>query len=354
VKITFLTPHINISGGVKIILGYADRLAKRGHEVNVICPQPATVKRKFKGVPVVYPKRVIMNLLKYKPDWIDVTANIRYVSSYEERCIPKADVVVATAWQTASYVNRYSPKKGKKFYLFQHYERLWLDGSNNDFDEGSYNLPLKKIVISSCLQKILKKRFFQQSILIEDPIDHHIFYPTRNSYNKTKRICMLYHDLPLKGVADGIKAFEIAKKGHPDAQLVIFGSRQKPESLRCEFHYRPSNEQLREIYNSCDVFLCPSWREGFGLPSAEAMACKCALVTTDNGGSRDFAIHEKTALVSPPQNPQALAENLCRLLSNEDLFERIAQNGYEHIKRFTWEKAVSKMEKVFLQELQKE
>ena len=44
-KITFLTPHINISGGVKIILGYADRLIRRGHEVTVICPQPALTRR---------------------------------------------------------------------------------------------------------------------------------------------------------------------------------------------------------------------------------------------------------------------------------------------------------------------
>jgi len=353
-RITFLTPHINISGGVKIILGYSDRLAKKGHQVIVICPQPAIVKRKIKGVSVVYPKRAIMNLLRYKPNWIDVTVNIKYVSSYEERYIPKADVVVATAWQTAFYVNSYSPKKGKKFYLFQHYERLWHDGSNNDFDEGSYNLPLKKIVISSCLQEILKKRFGQESILIKDPIDHHVFYPTRNRYNKTKRVCILYHYLPLKGFTDGIKAFEMAKEAHADAQLLIFGPRPKPEFLKYEFHYRPSNEQLREIYNSCDIFLCPSWREGFGLPSAEAMACKCALVTTDNGGSRDYAIHGKTALVSPPKDPQQLAENLIRLLDDEELLKKITQNGYEHIKTFTWDKAVDKMEEAFSQSLQRQ
>ena len=124
-RITFLTPHVNISGGVKIILEYADRLAKRGHKVTVICPQPTFVKRRIKGLPIIYPQRAVMNLLKYKLDWIEIAANIKYVLSYEERNIPDADIVVATAWQTAPYVKDYSSKKGKKFYLIMHYETLY-------------------------------------------------------------------------------------------------------------------------------------------------------------------------------------------------------------------------------------
>jgi len=85
----------------------------------------------------------------------------------------------------------------------------------------------------------------------------------------------------------------------------------------------------------------------------EAMACKCALVTTDNGGCRDYAIHGKTALVSQPKNPEELAENLVRVLENEELLKTIAQNGYDHVRQFTWDKAVDKMEEVFRKELQK-
>lgn len=54
-KITFLTPHIYISGGVKLILGYADRLAKRGHEVTVICPQQTIAKKKIKFITLFIP-----------------------------------------------------------------------------------------------------------------------------------------------------------------------------------------------------------------------------------------------------------------------------------------------------------
>ena len=349
-KITFLTPHINISGGVKMILGYANRLAKRGHKVTVVCPQPTLVRKKIRGVPIVYPKRVVMTLSHYKPDWIEVNADMKYVPSYEERYIPDTDVVVATAWQTASYVTDYSLEKGRKYYFIQGYEGE-IFGSKEEVYE-TYTYPLKKIVVASWLKVMLKEKFNEDSALILNPIDLNVFYPTGEKRgNENKRICMLHHTSKWKGISDGIKAFEMAKERHPEIQLVMFGARKEDIDIDCGYHYKPSNDALRGIYNSCDIFLCPSWREGFGLPSVEAMACKCALVTTDNGGCRDYAIHGKTALVSPPKNPELLAGNLTRILSDEDLLRQIAQSGYEHIKQFTWDKAVSRLEKIFLEEL---
>ncbi len=350
-KITFLTPHINISGGVKIILEYASRLAKRGHKVTVICPQPIFGRRRIKGVPIIYPKRAVMNLLKYKPNWIECATDIKYVPSYKEKYIPNADIVVATAWQTAVHANKYSPRKGKKFYLIMHYERLYHALNNEGKADETYTYPLKKIVISSWLKEIMERKFSSKSELLVTPVDFKQFYPTRSEYNKNKRICMLHHTYSWKGVSDGIKAFEMAKKKHPEVQLVMFGAHRKVVNYDCEYHYKPWGSRLRKIYNSCDIFICPSWGEGLGMPSMEAMACKCALVTTDNGGCRDYAIHGKTALVSPPKNPERLGENLIRLLEDEDLLRKIAQNGYEHIKQFTWDKAVDKMEKLFLHEI---
>jgi L-malate glycosyltransferase len=349
-KITFLIPHIKLSGGTKIILGYANSLAKRNNIVNVICPQPLYIKRRIKGIPIIYPKRAIMNFSRYKPDWIEIAANIRYVPSYDERHIPDSDVVVATAWQTAAYVNNYAYRKGKKFYLIQHYETLYHANGNEKKADETYKYPLKKIVVSIWLKEIMKERFKSNSKLIKNPIDFDVFYPTRKTYNKDKRVCMLHHTYNWKGVSDGLNAFKLAREKYPNITLVMFGSQSRQIDVDCEYHYRPINDRLRKIYNSCDIFLCPSWAEGFGLTSAEAMACKCALITTDNGGSRDYAIHEKTALVSPPKVPEKLAENLIRLLDDESLLRIIAQKGYDHIRQFTWYKAIDKIEKIFLEE----
>src|SRR3989344_8612292 len=104
-KITFLATHLKINGGNRIILTYADLLARKGHDVRVV----ALTKGKI--------RRVIKNFFNVKPSWMPLAAKVFWAADYEEKNIPDGDVVVATAWQTARSVASYSGQKGKKFYL---------------------------------------------------------------------------------------------------------------------------------------------------------------------------------------------------------------------------------------------
>ena len=52
---------------------------------------------------------------------------------------------------------------------------------------------------------------------------------------------------------------------------------------------------------------------------------------------KDYAEHNVTAILSPPQNPLALAKNLLLLLEDDELRIRLAKKGQEHINQFTWE-----------------
>jgi glycosyltransferase involved in cell wall biosynthesis len=81
----------------------------------------------------------------------------------------------------------------------------------------------------------------------------------------------------------------------------------------------------------CRVFVCSSWEEGFGLPGLEALQCGAALATTDTKGSRDYAFHERTALVSPPRDTVALARNIIRLLGDEGLCQGLIAGAGDHI-----------------------
>ena len=50
-RITFISPALNLSGGVRVIVIYAQQLMRRGHVVRVVAPPPrsASFKRKFKS-----------------------------------------------------------------------------------------------------------------------------------------------------------------------------------------------------------------------------------------------------------------------------------------------------------------
>ena len=83
----------------------------------------------------------------------------------------------------------------------------------------------------------------------------------------------------------------------------------------------------------------------------EAMACGAALVTTDTGGSWDYAVDGKTALVSQPRQQEQLADNLTRILNDEVLRNRLAENGCQKIREFSWEANSLRLEKLFKESL---
>lgn len=165
-----------------------------------------------------------------------------------------------------------------------------------------------------------------EMIYIPNGINHGIFRLTHPIESRSKRVAMMFSLAEWKGGRDGVKALELAKKEMPDVQAALFGTCRKPKWLPrwIEYYQDPSLEVLvYKIYNGSSVYLSPSWTEGFPLPPAEAMACGCAIVATDSGGIREYAEHGKTALLSPLKDPEALAQNLLRVLEDDNS----GQNG---------------------------
>src|SRR3990172_7140575 len=103
-KITFLSPHLRIAGGVRAILTYANRLAQRGHDVTIVTPAKTTLRAFWRSRG------------RRGPDWIPgFRPTVARVSRFAGDALPTGDVVVATAWQTAGPVTAAPPSSGKKF-----------------------------------------------------------------------------------------------------------------------------------------------------------------------------------------------------------------------------------------------
>ena len=77
------------------------------------------------------------------------------------------------------------------------------------------------------------------------------------------------------------------------------------------------------------------------LPPAEAMQCGAALCCTDIPGFALYAKNTETALLSKVFDVQGLADNIIRLINDNDLRIKIAKAGNDFIRQFTWEKATS-------------
>jgi glycosyltransferase involved in cell wall biosynthesis len=337
VKVTFLAPHVRIAGGVRAILTYADRLAGLGHEVTLVVPAGASWRAWWR------------NVQGRPPDWMPrLRARIAWVTRVRADALPDGDVVVATAWQTAAVAAAAGARCGEKFYLVQHYESLY-HGEAERVD-ATYRLPLAKIVISTWLRDVMRDRFGSEADVLVTPVDRTLFrrVPVATTTSRP-RVLMLHHEYAWKGVEEGLAAVARVRPRVPGLRLVGFGV--KPPRGRPaydEFHANPPQHALAALYSGCDIYLCPSWDEGLGMPPMEAMACGAALVTYDNGGCRDYARDGETALVAPRRDVEALAAGLARLATDEPLRARLAAAGEAWVTTaFDWDRAVARLEGLF-------
>lgn len=336
-RITILCPHLRIAGGVRAILGYADGLARRGHDVELLIPTRSAFRawrrNRRRVVPVLQP---------------DLAARVHWVGRWRAGRLREADVLLATAWQSAPVVAAARPRCGAKFYLVQHYEALYH--GRPDAVDATYRLPLRKIVISSWLRDVMREKFDADAEVLVTPVDARLFHPVPHPRDPgPPRVLMLHHDYPWKGVADGMEAVARVRRDGAALVLVGFGVKApRGPSGYDEFHANPPQDTLARLYGGCDVYLCPSWDEGLGMPAMEAMACGAALVTYDNGGSRDYARDGETALVAPRRDVEELAGRLARMIGEPALRARLADAGRRLVTgAFDWESAVSRLEALF-------
>ena len=359
-KITFILPCLDMAGGVISTIELSNRLNSERHEVSIVYPKVLVGPRsRWRNV------RTIWNSLRKNKEMeeklskrITVECDLIHVPTLNGRYIPDGDVVIATWWETAYYVRSYSNKKGSKFYFVRGYE-IW--SGNKPLIDKTYSFPLELITTSSHLKKLLANQFGANVIgIVPNGVNSDLFYKAERKQvsgsRETKRIGMVYRGTKLKGMHDGFEAFEIAKKDHPDIKLVLFGGPMGDDiPPHCEFHEYPPIEKLRELYSSLDIFMLPSHEEeGFSNPPMEAMACGVACVVTNVGGVPDYTIPGKTALISPPRDPKALADNLLILLNDDEKRAHIADSGHNFIKEFSWEKSASKLEKILESKLERE
>lgn len=95
-----------------------------------------------------------------------------------------------------------------------------------------------------------------------------------------------------------------------------------------------NDSELGPLYRGADAFAAPSRYEGFGLPLAEALACGTPALTANRTASAEVA--GDAAVLVDPDDSEAIAEGLDRILSDADLRAELRARGPARAVRFTW------------------
>jgi glycosyltransferase involved in cell wall biosynthesis len=111
-------------------------------------------------------------------------------------------------------------------------------------------------------------------------------------------------------------------------------ARENGTSEHLQIIERVSEEDKVRLYNSADVSVLPTRYEGFGLPPLEAMAAGCPVIASDIPVVDEVVRHNENGLLTPRDNPRALADTLLQMLRDDALRARLIQDGFETLKRF--------------------
>jgi glycosyltransferase involved in cell wall biosynthesis len=157
------------------------------------------------------------------------------------------------------------------------------------------------------------------------------------------RLVRAYPQLPHKLVLVG-KATWFADKVHQAA-------RESGVADRIQFFGFVSDADLLQFYNACDVFVFPSFYEGFGLPALEAMACGRAVVCSDASALPEVV--DGAAILFDPYAVDEMARAIADILLDPELRARMERLGLQRAAHFSWRKTAQQTMEVFHQVLER-
>lgn len=144
-----------------------------------------------------------------------------------------------------------------------------------------------------------------------------------------------------KGCNELFRAFQILKEKYPDSKLLFVGPIEKEDTIEpallkyfyeCDDIIKTGRVKNVERYMSVmDVFVLPSYREGFGLSVVEASAMGVPVVVTQYPGPSSAMVENVTGISVPVKDVESIVKNVDLLLSDKKLAYQYGQAGRKYV-----------------------
>ena len=216
------------------------------------------------------------------------------------------------------------------------------------------------VVPSEFLRAVFRAHTVDAEI-VPNIIDLTLFHPAESG-GEGPHLVVTRNLEEIYDIPTAIRAFVRVRARHARAKLTIAGSgpcRRELERLCQElgllssvtFTGRLDNARVAELYRSADLLLNSSRVDNMPISLLEAMASGVPIVSTNVGGIPYLVEHDRTALLVPPADPEAMADAALRVLSHPGLAERLRGAGLQAAQRYTWERVRSQWMAVYSRSL---
>lgn len=244
--------------------------------------------------------------------------------------------------------------------------------NKNWFSQFKYNYKgIKKIIcVSDAVKQILSSSLShpEKCITIYDGIDLNRFAAVKKSgilhreFNLPGDTKIIANIAALAPHKDYFAFLNTAKKlqGKITAKFFIIGQGELLEQIQQRIQELDLNnevfitgfrEDLEKIFPEIDVLLFTSETEGFGSTILDAFACLVPVVATSAGGIPEMVKHNINGLLAPVKNADELAENVLRIISDNNLRRQLTTQAKEDVKKFSKENMAAKTLEVYNQVL---
>lgn len=145
-----------------------------------------------------------------------------------------------------------------------------------------------------------------------------------------------------KGFNELVSAFKAVKEKYPTVKLLYVGYNEKPETVDQDLLNYFSNcsdiistngwvDDPQRYLAAMDIFVFPSYREGFGNVVIEAEAMGTPVITTNIPGPKNGIVNGLTGILVEPKTVEPLVEQICYLIENKEIREQMGKSGRDFV-----------------------
>jgi glycosyltransferase involved in cell wall biosynthesis len=338
-RLAFVMPHQGLNGGLKALLYQMRRLSRRGHAVKAYLRSS-------------YATRVIPSWSELRDEDLSEQVIVPQDASYLDYIKDVDSIVVGWMELLPQFLSASVPvvlwEQGYEYLYGDYREQIDSSYGFRHHMASLYRLPVHILSVSPLISEILKARFNRKTGVFLPYVDTSLYFPWQKNDEYPPVLLVGNPNNAFKGFDI---AFEVLRSAwDKGARFTVWWAFQEwPEARETPFevknYYMLTQESLALLYRFAYVFLFTSHYEACPLPPMEAMSSGTAVLATDNGGIRTYAVPSVNCLMCEQGDIDGMANNLVALLEDPELRGRLGAEGRKTALEFSSERVTEGIEK---------